>query len=101
MTEYRVTWAIDTDEDDPLSAARYALQVIQDADSIAHVFTVTKSETGERWQIDLDYQDPDVGPQELIEQIPRAPLDPGHHGENTLIVSVTGDPQMVNPGEEE
>ena len=45
----RVTWSIDIDDtDDPREAARAALEMLQDPDSIAHVFEVDGTE------VDLD-----------------------------------------------
>lgn len=37
---YQVTWVIDIDADDPLEAARIALRMQRDHDSIANVFRV-------------------------------------------------------------
>jgi hypothetical protein len=60
MTEYRVTWEIDTDQETPLDAAEYALQVVSRPESIAHVFTVTDRVTGAEWVIDFDAGRPDT-----------------------------------------
>ena len=40
MTMYRVTWEIDIEADDAIDAARQALEIHRDPDSIATVFSV-------------------------------------------------------------
>jgi hypothetical protein len=40
VSTYKVSWFIDIEADDPLEAARSALGIMQDLESIATVFTV-------------------------------------------------------------
>lgn len=55
MTEYTVSWACEIDADDPQQAAEKALEMIQQADTWGHVFTVRKyGDTGIDMIIDLD-----------------------------------------------
>lgn len=42
MSEYRVTWEMVLDADDPADAAQKALQLMQDPESTATVFTVER-----------------------------------------------------------
>jgi len=51
--EYKVTWTIQLDADDPRQAAVLAKQIMMDPDSIATVFDVTNEETSEKTEIDL------------------------------------------------
>lgn len=50
---YLVTWEIDMDADSPEEAARDALRIQRKADSIATVFDVTDTETGDNVTVDL------------------------------------------------
>lgn len=66
MTEYAVSWAIDTDRETPLEAAEYALDRIRNQESIAHIFTVTDKTTGAEWEVDFDHGKPDTGPEDEL-----------------------------------
>jgi len=48
MAQYRVTWEIELDADTPEDAAREALAIMRDPDSIATVFTVHDQDTATR-----------------------------------------------------
>ena len=50
--EYRVTWTIDLDADTPEEAARKALEIQRDPESIATCFIVTDAH-GNRCDVDL------------------------------------------------
>jgi len=52
MSEYRVVWEIDVDAESYEEAARIALEIHRDPDSIATVFGVT-DDHGERKVIDV------------------------------------------------
>lgn len=57
MKEYRVTWAIELDAENPEAAARAALDCITREGSIAHVFVVVPIKPSGDYQvhtIDLD-----------------------------------------------
>ena len=55
MTDFRVVWEIDIfDADGPEDAARKALEIQRDSDSIAVAFEVIEPETSTAWQVDLD-----------------------------------------------
>lgn len=45
MNEYTVTWAIDIDADTPEEAAKEAMAIQRDPDSIATVFMVSDGKT--------------------------------------------------------
>jgi hypothetical protein len=53
MPEYRITWEMDIDADSPIDAARQALKIQRDPDSIANVFDIT-DEAGTTERIDLE-----------------------------------------------
>ena len=53
---YRISWEIDIDADTPVEAARKALAVQRDPESIATVFDVT-DERGKRVRVDLSKQE--------------------------------------------
>lgn len=53
MPEYHVTWEIDLHEDDPVAAARYALEIQRNPESTATVFDVT-DEHGLTYHVDLE-----------------------------------------------
>lgn len=56
MSNYLVTWEIDGgDASSPLEAARYALAVQRDPESIATVFGVTDLDTGIETTVDLGW----------------------------------------------
>lgn len=51
---YVVSWHIDVEADSPEEAAREALRIQRDADSIATVFEVVDRDTSEHHVVDLD-----------------------------------------------
>ncbi len=51
--EYKVTWTIQLDADDPRQAAVLAKQIMMDPDSSATVYEVENEETGEKTEVDL------------------------------------------------
>ncbi len=53
MPEYRITWEMDIDADSPIDAARQALRIQRDPDSIANVFDIT-DDAGITERIDLE-----------------------------------------------
>ena len=56
MPDYRVTWVIDIfDAPSPRAAAKRALEIHRDPESIATIFTVERAEPDRpvRWEIDL------------------------------------------------
>lgn len=57
MKTYRVHWEIDLEADNLLGAAKRALEIQRNPDSIATVFDVKDPDTGIWKQIDLLYED--------------------------------------------
>lgn len=56
--EYRVSWVIQLDEENPLDAAKKALAWIKEEDSICHVFDVAEEgKPSNAWTVDLDEDD--------------------------------------------
>src|SRR5947209_1113302 len=55
VNSYRVTWEIELDAESPLDAAEKALEIMQDAASLAVCFTVTRG--GQRYLVDLKADD--------------------------------------------
>ena len=53
MTEYTVTWTIELDAESPADAARQALAIQRDPESIATFFTVRNNEGGTSHDVDL------------------------------------------------
>ena len=56
--KYRVQWKIDIDRDQaatPAEAAEAALEMQRDPGTIAGVYHVRDTETGETWEIDLTF----------------------------------------------
>lgn len=53
--KYLVTWIIDIDADSPEEAAKKALEIQRDPNSIATYFTVTNNFTKETTDIDIEY----------------------------------------------
>lgn len=53
MPEYLVVWKIDLDADTPTEAAKKALEIQRDPDSIALVFEVYENKNCEPEKIDL------------------------------------------------
>lgn len=68
MPDYKVTWVIDVDADSPEHAARLALEILRDPDSIATAVTVT-DEQGRSVDVDLLNQDRDLRVQALIDRV--------------------------------
>lgn len=67
---YQVTWTIDIeDADNPEEAARKALDIQRDPNSIATVFTVIDDETGAAWKVDLDAE-----PENRVTRVIEVPL---------------------------
>ena len=54
MTQYLVTWKIDTESDDPRAAAWEALFAMQ-VPTEATYFEVTEKKTGKVTEVDLDF----------------------------------------------
>jgi len=53
--QFRVEWSMDVNADNPMEAAKKALEIIRNADEIATTtFSVTNSMTGEEVSVDLD-----------------------------------------------
>ena len=53
MKQYVVTWMIDTWAETPEQAAEKVLQIMRDPESIAQVFSVIDTSTGETETVDL------------------------------------------------
>jgi len=53
MKAFRVDWDIELEAETAMEAAKEALKIHRDPDSIATVFIVTELKTGDSWQIDL------------------------------------------------
>ena len=54
MSRYRVTWVIDIEADTPTQAARAALAIQRDPESIATVFEVSNDDGTDSRRIDLE-----------------------------------------------
>ena len=50
---YQVTWTLTVDAESPKAAAEHALEIQRDPESIATVFVVSDTATGEVSQVDL------------------------------------------------
>lgn len=53
MPEYYIEWRIELDADNPTEAARRALEIQRNPESIATVFHVSEADNGEEEVIDL------------------------------------------------
>ena len=62
MSEYKVSWEIDIDADNPLDAAYQCLQIFEDMDedSLAKQFYIQSEDTGEIFSVDLSEKDEDA-----------------------------------------
>jgi hypothetical protein len=58
---FQITWTIDADDDDkvktPQEAAEYAFRLMRDEDSLATVFEVTDFKTGNRYDVDMNFEE--------------------------------------------
>jgi hypothetical protein len=54
MTDFRVTWDIDVEADDPVQAAKLARLIQLDPQSTATVFTVRNKASGKSVDVDLE-----------------------------------------------
>lgn len=71
MPDYIVRWEIDAeDTSSPVRAAQDAFEAITRPGSVANVFAVTDTATGESWRIDLH--------EKTTTSIPNLPTDPLH-----------------------
>lgn len=53
MSFYRVAWTIDVEADDPVSAARKALEIQRDPESIATCFEVRAGNGSPTFEVDI------------------------------------------------
>jgi len=53
MPKYLVIWVIDIEADNPTEAAKQALEIHRDSESIATVFNVVDQVNNESFEIDL------------------------------------------------
>lgn len=56
--EYKVTWTVDVEADDPVEAARKALEIQRDPESIATLFEVQKHDSHVVLPVDLEDMEP-------------------------------------------
>ncbi|OAI48217.1 hypothetical protein AYO44_07595 [Planctomycetaceae bacterium SCGC AG-212-F19] len=57
MPHYRVIWEIDAEADSPLPAAEEAFGAMQAADTTATCFTIVETESGDRYVVDLRFDE--------------------------------------------
>ena len=55
MTEYLVTWSMPIEASSPIEAAKQALTIQRDPESIATVFYAEADSEPGRWRVDLHY----------------------------------------------
>ncbi len=56
--EYKVTWTVDVEADDPVEAAREALRIQRDPESVATYFEVQKHGSDVVFPVDLEDMEP-------------------------------------------